>query len=156
MGFYKNIYLINRKYYIYKDNESYGGFNTLPEALYERDKLIKCGWDWENYVEAPETLNNYIHMELPPFSHEAKFITHEKEKWMVYGKGRKYKYYGQYDSKEKANEIAEKYNGRLIHRKSRYRVQRHINGEPIIFGYFDNLEDAINKRNELILTGWEK
>ena len=155
-GFYRYIYKINGKYEIHKNNENYGAFDTLPEALYERDRFINVDWDWELYVQLPETNNAYIHINLPPFQHKTKHISIDREHWIVKGKGRNGKYRGQYYNLEEAKQVALIYNGRLIHYPTRYRVQKRIDGKTKTFGYFQTKEEAEERVNELIRNGWKK
>ena len=44
--------------YFNKKLESFGVFDTLNEAIRERDLLIKCNWDYELVCEVDERINN--------------------------------------------------------------------------------------------------
>lgn len=151
-GFYRYISYENGKYLIRKGNEHFGEFKTVEEALYERDRLIGCDWDWETYVQLPDTINGYIHIDLPPFEHNASYITHIKEYWTVISKGANPKYYGCYHSLDEAERVRRIYNGRLSHRKEVWRVRRKINGKIKHFGNFKTREEAEEKVKEL---GWK-
>lgn len=153
-GFYRYIYKKGKKFWVVKNNEWYVECETLAEALYERDRLISCDWDWDVYVQLPETNNNYIHISLPPFEHKPKYISHVKEHWVVLSNGRNPKYYGTYYSEEEAKEVAKIYSGRIGHRRGKYRVQRRINGVTVHFGLYDTLEEAEERVFELIENGW--
>lgn len=155
-GFYRYIYKYGKKYWIIKDNEWYTDCKTLEEALYERDRLILVNWDWDLYLQLAETVNGYIHISLPPFEHKPSYVVTVKEHWEVRGKGRKYRYYGTYQSEDEAKKVARIYNGRIIHYPLKYRVQRHIDGKNRSFGYYDTLEEAEDRVIELIKNGWIK
>lgn len=64
--FYRYIYPHHNGYQISKDNESYGWYDNLPDALFDRDRLEACDWDIEEFVWLPEKENPYKHMKLPP------------------------------------------------------------------------------------------
>lgn len=155
-GFYRYIYKHGDKYRIIKGNEIFLICNTLSEALYERDRLVGCNWDWEAYVHLPDTINGYIHIDLPPFNHRATYITHINEYWIVLSKGRNPRYYGCYHSFEEAETVMNIYKGRIVHRKDRWRVQRKINGKMMHFGNYDTKQEAIDRVKELEKNGWKK
>ena len=152
-GFYRYISSEDGKYRIRKNNELFVECKTLEEALYERDRLIGCDWDWETYVELPDTPNGYIHIDLPPFEHDANYITHVNEYWTVISKGANPKYYGCYQSLDEAEMVRKIYNGRLSHRKEVWKVRRRINGKIMNFGNFKTREEAEEKVKEL---GWKQ
>lgn len=64
--FYRYIYQDYNGFRIIKNNESYGWYDNLPDALYDRDRLESCDWDIEEFVWLPEQENPYKHMDLPP------------------------------------------------------------------------------------------
>lgn len=112
--FYRYIHQHHNGYQILKDNESYGWYDNLPDALYDRDRLEECNWDLEEFVWLPEKENKYKHMILPP---------KELDNWKQYiypsGSGFKIqkqingkrKYFGTYKTLEEAikrrNELIE-------------------------------------------------
>lgn len=151
-GFYRYIYKTKNGYRVMKDGETYGTYDSLAEALYERDRFIAVDWDWGEYVYLQDTINGYIHINLPPFHHDAKYVALERESWIVCAKGSKYKYYGLYHNKEEAEKVALIYNARISHRNPKWKVQR--NGKT--YGYFKTEEAAIEFRDELIECGWDK
>lgn len=154
--FYRYIYKYNDDYWIIKNNEWYLSFPTLEEALFERDRLIAVDWDWELYCELPSTINNYIHLDLPPFEHKPKYIVTDRENWVVRGKGRNGKYYGTYYTEEEAEEIRLIHNGRKYHYPQRYRVQKRIDGRSVTFGYFKTLKEAEEEVLRLKENDWRK
>lgn len=156
-GFYRYIDKTGDTYSIRKNNERFGTYNTLADALYERDRLIAVDWDWDALMELPETNNNYIHIDLPPFHHdEPTYISVEKEYWMVRGKGRRQKYFGKYGSLEEAKKVAMIYNANISHKSKRYVVKKTINGKKKYFGSFLDYEDAEKLVEELKANNWEK
>ena len=38
-------------WHIHKDNEYYGVFYNLEDAMHERDSLVQCDWDYDLLVE---------------------------------------------------------------------------------------------------------
>lgn len=139
-----------------KNGERYGQFKTLAQALYERDRLIAVNWDVEDWLELPDTINGYIHIDLPPFKYTANYITMEREHWQVRSRGDKYRYYGTYYSEEEAKEVAMIYNGRITHHRMRYRVQKKIGKKMVYFGKYKTLEEAKERVEELKENGWIK
>lgn len=154
-NFYRYIYKYGDLYWIIKDGERYLSLPSLAEALFERDRLIAVDWDWELYCELPSTVNNYIHIDLPPFNHKPKYVTTLKEQWVVMGKGRNGKYYGVYYTEEEAKKIRLMYNGRIIHYPQRYRVQKNIDGKIKTLGCFETMEEAEQRVMELMENGWK-
>lgn len=155
-SFYRYIYERNGSYEIIKDNEKYGTYNTLADALYERDRLEAVDWDWDLSMELPETINGYIHIQLPPYNHKGSNITYDKEHWVVRGKGRRAKYYGTYYTEEEAKKVALIYNAKISHRNSAYRVQRRVDGKTTYFGRYKTYEEAEERVKELEKNGWIK
>lgn len=107
--FYRHIYSTkNGKYQIIKDNEYYGDFNTLEEALLERDELERLNWDMELICESDiPSENKYLGMSLPPFTHTPKYIQTEvrgrKKRWIIIKHiNGKRKRFGRYNSLEEA------------------------------------------------------
>lgn len=156
-SFYRYISKENGKYYIRKDNELYLICNTLPEALYERDRFENVGWEWDNYVQLVDTMNGYIHINLPPFDQrEAKHISESRECWIVRGKGKRQKYHGTYYDYEEAKRVARIYNANIQHKSKGYTVHKKINGKSCYFGRYKTLEEAEDRVRELKANNWEK
>ena len=132
----------------------YGSFSRLTDALYERDRLIKCNWDWEDALELEETENHYEKMDkLPKFVHQYSYICTVPQSYQVH-KGREYR--GSFKNKCDAYAFAEEIGGRVVPVRRRYRVQKSINGKPRYFGQYDTLEDAQKVRDKLIENGWKE
>jgi len=55
-----------KKYRIKYNNKDYGEFSKLSDALYERDCLFYCKFDYDLLVEC-DLPNKYENMDLPPF-----------------------------------------------------------------------------------------
>ena len=64
--FYRNIVKSGNVYRIKYNNKDYGEFKKLSDALYERDALFYCNFDYDLLVEC-DLENKYENMTLPPF-----------------------------------------------------------------------------------------
>lgn len=155
-NFYKYIVERNGSYTIEKDGESYGIFNNLADALYERDRLIAVDWDLDLSMELPETINGYVHIDLPPFNHQPTNITVDNECWVVREKGKNQRYRGRYPSEEEARRVALIYDANVSHKNKKYRVQKRIGGRTRYFGRYATYEEAENRVKELEMNGWRK
>jgi len=153
-GFYRYIVKQGDKYRIIRNGEDYGSYRRLADALYERDRLIAVDWDWELSMELPETPNNYIHIDLPPFDHQPTHITEDKEVWIVRGHGKRQKYYGRYPTEEEAKRVARIYSANVSKKNKAYRVQRRIKGKTRYFGRYPTLEQAQARVKELEKCDW--
>lgn len=152
-NFYKYIREHGEGYQIIKDNETYGTYSKLSDALYERDRLIKANWDWETCVQLEESENFYEKMKLPRFIHEYSYIYKRYNTFLVYV-GEEMK--GRFNNKSDAFEFAEEVGGKVYMTNPTYRVQKSINGKQKSFGYFKTLEEAKKERDRLIKRGWKK
>ena len=155
-AFYRYIVKSDGKYHIIKDNERYGTYNTVEDALYERDRLMAVDWDWDKSMELAETNNNYYAIRLPPFDHQSTNITFDAECWVVREKGKNQRYRGTYSTFEEAREVAWIYNANISHKNSAYRVQRRINGKTVYFGRYKTYDEAKQRVKELERNGWKK
>ena len=149
--FYRYIIRVGDSYAIMKDNEKFGTYRKLSDALYERDRLIKSDWNWDDMLQLEETENPYEHMKLPKYRHKYSYISKVSSTYMVYD-GRVYK--GTFNNKRDAYEYAEQFNGRVVKANEKYRVQKSIDGKMRYFGYYKTKEEAIKRRDELIEKGW--
>ena len=154
-SFYKHIYKYGDDYCIIRKNELYLSMLTIEEALFERDRLVAVDWDWELYCELPSTVNNYSYITLPPFDHKPKYISIDRERWTVVGKGKSYKYYGTYPNKDEAQKVALEHNGRIKHSPQRYMVQKTLGNKVVKFGKYKTLEEAEEKVLELLNNDWK-
>ena len=64
--FYRNIIKTGNVYRVKYKNKDYGEFRKLSDALYERDALFFCNFDYDLLVEC-DLENKYENMDLPPF-----------------------------------------------------------------------------------------
>ena len=64
--FYRNIVKSGNVYRIKYNNKDYGEFKKLSDALYERDALFYCNFDYDLLVEC-DLENKYENTVLPPF-----------------------------------------------------------------------------------------
>ena len=103
-AFYRYIYRHGLGYRILKDNEHFGWYDRIEDALYDRDRLEQVDWDIQTWTELPETPNPYEHMNLPPYEEsKSTYITHIPEKWRVQKRiDGKMSYFGSYDTFEEA------------------------------------------------------
>ena len=115
--FYRNIWYnkVDGVYEIRKNGEYFDSFKYLEDALYERDCLEECFWDYEELVHREHTLNPYHDKKLPPFVNPLRNIYWENNKWLV----------------------------AKIFNKKRNR-----------YGSYDDLKDAINRRDFLESNEW--
>lgn len=112
---YHNIYKFHDgRYRIIKNNEHYGVFNNLEDALFERDALESVAWDIDKLCELPHKENKYYSVELPSFEHIPQYIQIEKRKnkikWIIVKTlGAKRRRFGAYDSLEEAEKMRDLY-----------------------------------------------
>lgn len=116
-NFYRYIYPKHNGYQIIKNNTYYGWYDDIRWALYDRDRLEDCNWDYEEFVWLPETENKYLSMRLPP---------KECNNWRQY----------------------------VYPNKKSFRVVKRIDGVLKCFGTYKTLDEALDKRDELIKNGW--
>ena len=115
-GFYRYITRRGLGWQLRKNGEHYGWYDRIEDALFDRDRLEQCDWDFSVFCELPEISNPYEHMELPPYEErKATFIRHLPQRW---------------------------------------RVEKRIEGKLCYFGTYKTFEEAEERRNELIKTGW--
>ena len=114
--FYRNIVKSGDVYRIKYNNKDYGEFKKLSDALYERDALFYCNFDYDLLVEC-DLENKYENMTLPPFPEK-------RSKGRI--KGIKV------NKKEREGEIL------FDHKKRGFYIQK---GETI-FGYYASMTEA--------------
>ena len=66
IDFYKYIIKQDDFYRIRHDNEWFGTYNDVRDALHDRDMLMECDWDFTEMNSRDEKPNRYKDMELPP------------------------------------------------------------------------------------------
>lgn len=66
-GFYRYIYKSHNGYRIKYKGKSYGWYDDLRWALYDRDRLEDCNWDYGEFIMKDESENKYLNMRLPPY-----------------------------------------------------------------------------------------
>jgi len=82
IDFYK--YIVKQKdgtYALKKDNEWYGTYDDVRDALHDRDMLMECDWDFTEMNSRDEKPNKYLDMELPP---SRRYITEKRQNGKVY------------------------------------------------------------------------
>lgn len=155
--FYKHIKKRGNSYEINKrigdKVESFGTYSKLTDALYERDRLIKVDWDWDDLMALEETENFYEQMDLPYFVHEYSYIRRIPLCYKVFIKT---EFKGRFRNKKDAVKFAEEIGGRIVEVRKKYRIEKKINGKSVYFGQYKSLEDAQKRRDELIENGWKK
>lgn len=149
--FYKYISKNGNSYYITKDNENFGSYTKLSDALYERDRLIQANWDWDALMELPETENYYERMNLPKFIHEYSYIYRVANTYMIYKDG---EYFCSFNTKRDAYGYAMMIGGEVIEGNHLFHVRKRVDGKYKHFGSFTTLEEAVKRRDELLKKGW--
>lgn len=124
-------YIIKNKdiYRIKYKNKDYGEFKKLSDALYERDALIHCNFDYDLLVEY-DIKNKYENMTLPPFPKKRS-------------KGR-----------IKGNKIKKKTEGEILfnHKIKKFYIKK----EDKIYQYCDTMTEAYYIKKKLIDNHWNE
>lgn len=149
---FKYIRKENNSYSIIKEGESFGTYSKLTDALYERDRLIKSDWDWEDSLELEETENLYEMMNLPKFDRDYAYVYRRVQTYKIFKDGN---YLCSFNNKHHAYDYAEFIGGEIVESNISYRVQKRIDGIQKYFGEFKTLEEAKRRRDELMLRGWK-
>ena len=127
--FYRNIVKTGNVYRVKYNNKDYGEFTKLSDALYERDALFFCNFDYDLLVEC-DLENKYENMELPPFPER-------RPKGRI--KGTKV------NKKEREGEIL------FNHKIRKFYIQK---GEDII-GHYDSMTEAFYYKKLLMDNNWD-
>ena len=128
--FYRNIVKTGNVYRVKYNNKDYGEFRKLSDALYERDALFFCNFDYDLLVEC-DLENKYENMELPPFPKK-------RPKGRI--KGTKI------NKKEREGEIL------FNHKIRKFYIQK---GDEII-GHYDTMTEAFYYKKLLMDNNWDK
>ncbi len=128
--FYRNIVKSGNVYRIKYNNKDYGEFTKLSDALYERDALFYCNFDYDLLVEC-DLENKYENMTLPPFPEK-------RSKGRI--KGIKV------NKKEREGEIL------FDHKKKGFYIQK---GEKT-FGYYASMTEAFYYKKILMENNWNE
>ncbi len=127
--FYRNIVKTGNVYRVKYNNKDYGEFTKLSDALYERDALFFCNFDYDLLVEC-DLENKYENMELPPFPER-------RPKGRI--KGTKV------NKKEREGEIL------FNHKIRKFYIQK---GDDII-GHYDSMTEAFYYKKLLMDNNWD-
>lgn len=128
--FYRNIVKSGKVYRVKYNNKDYGEFKKLSDALYERDALFFCNFDYDLLVEC-DLENKYENMKLPPFPEK-------RPKGRI--KGIKI------NKTEREGEIL------FNHKLKKFYIQK---GDEII-DYYDTMTEAYYYKKLLIDNDWDK
>ncbi|MBR2558199.1 MAG: zinc ribbon domain-containing protein [Methanobrevibacter sp.] len=128
--FYRNIVKTGNVYRVKYNNKDYGEFSKLSDALYERDALFFCNFDYDLLVEC-DLENKYENMELPPFPEK-------RPKGRIKG--------AKINKKEREGELL------FDHKKRGFYIQK---GEKI-FGYYDTMTEAFYYKKLLMDNNWDE
>lgn len=153
MELYKYLSKTKNGYAIVKNNEHFGTYSKLTDALYERDRLVQADWNWDKLMEMEETDNLYEKMSLPPFIHEFSYIQRYPQSYKIYKEG---VYLGSFNAKGDAYKFAESVGGEVVESSITHRVVKKIDGKTVYFGQYKDIEDAKKRRDELLKKGWKK
>lgn len=127
--FYRNIVKSGNVYRIKYNNKDYGEFKKLSDALYERDALFYCNFDYDLLVES-DLENKYENMKLPPFPEK-------RPKGRIKG--------SKINKEEREGKI------HFDHKKREFFVQK---GETI-FGYYKSMTEAYYYKKKLMDNNWD-
>ena len=128
--FYRNIVKTGDVYRVKHNNKDYGEFRKLSDALYERDALFFCNFDYDLLVEC-DLENKYENMVLPPFPEK-------RPRGPI--KGTKF------NKKEREGEIL------FNHKIKAFYIKRM--GE--IIGYYETMTEAFYYKKLLMDNDWDK
>jgi len=116
-------------YRVKYNNKDYGEFRKLSDALYERDALFFCNFDYDLLVEC-DLENKYENMDLPPFPER-------RPKGRI--KGTKV------NKKEREGEIL------FNHKLRKFYIKK---GDEV-FGFYDTMTEAFYYKKLLMDNHWD-
>ena len=128
--FYRNIVKTGDVYRVKHNNKDYGEFRKLSDALYERDALFFCNFDYDLLVEC-DLENKYENMELPPFPEK-------RPRGRIKG--------SKVNKKEREGEIL------FDHKIKGFYIKRMDD----IIGYYDTMTEAFYYKKLLMDNDWDK
>lgn len=128
--FYRNIVKTGDVYRVKHNNKDYGEFRKLSDALYERDALFFCNFDYDLLVEC-DLENKYENMELPPFPEK-------RPRGRIKG--------AKINKKEREGEIL------FDHKIKGFYIKRMDD----IIGYYDTMTEAFYYKKLLMDNDWDK
>ena len=105
--FYHNIIKSNNGYVISRNGESYGWYDDIRLALYDRDRLESVDYDLEEWYYLPIRNNPYEHMRLPPVGLRSyrQYISNTHNGWRIRKRiNGEYVHFGTYSSLDDAIE----------------------------------------------------
>ena len=128
--FYRNIIKTGNVYRVKYKNKDYGEFRKLSDALYERDALFFCNFDYDLLVEC-DLENKYENMDLPPFPEK-------RPKGRIKG--------------TKVNKIEREGEILFNHKIRKFYIKK---GDEII-GNYDTMTEAFYYKKLLMDNNWDK
>lgn len=133
-------------YNIVKNSRVFGKFNSLDDAIFVREILIRNNWDIDNFtLEMHLSLDNYV------------AVSKIDEKLVILGKFKDKpndKLIEKLIKRQIRNPNNSKYGLNIVRAFDLFMVKKQIAGDEYIFGIFDNLDDAIFARNFLLDNNW--
>ena len=142
----KYIRKTKNSYKIVKNSRVFGKFNSLDDAIFVREILIKNNWDIDNFtLEMYLSLDDYI------------VVSKIDEKLVILGKFKDKpndNLIEKLTKKQIRNPNNSKYGLNIVRVFDLFMVKKQIAGDEYIFGVFDNLDDAIFTRNFLLDNNW--
>ena len=138
---------------------TFGTFNSLDDAIEERDELEEYGWPYIPEEETIQEVEKYIFKEDDRFYISKKIL----DKEIIFGN---------FDSLDRAKSLKRKLidnawhlnfqnrppkYGKYITRTAnkRFSVSKELNGEIKRFGYYKSLDEAKMVRDNLVSANWE-
>lgn len=110
-GFYRYIYESHNGYRIIYQGESYGWYDDIRWALYDRDRLESCNWDYGEFIMKDETDNPYLGMRLPKHNlrHWRQYIYPNGKSWRIAKRSNnELKVYGTFKTLDEAIKMRDK------------------------------------------------
>lgn len=157
----EDIYEENNQYIIKKEIDgkwiTFGIFSDLNEAIEKRDELEDYGWPYQRKNDSFEKIEKHI------YKKESRYLVVKKilNKKIIYGN---------FDTYDKAKSFKrklidnawnlnslnhrKKYGKYIKSKENKFSIYKNFGEKSRFFGSYDELDDAIIKRNELINNNW--